>query len=129
MVAATPSVAFAALPSGWRSFQSSGVTATSWRYVPGHSAGSGGPADVMPKGGIIVEVTFPTARGRFKPLRLLLPKRRTTLLEGTKDTPEYRIEGRTHGVNVLIRVDIRDPHPTVSELRVAQRVVSAIRFR
>lgn len=82
----------------------------------------------MPKGGIIVEVTFPAVRGRLEPLRLVLPKRPTTLLEGTKDTPEYRIAGRTHGTNVLISVDIRDPHPTAGELNSAQRVVSAIRF-
>jgi hypothetical protein len=50
------------------------------------------------------------------------------MLEGTRDTPDYRIEGRTHGTNVLIYVDIRNPHPTVAELRIAQRVVSAIRF-
>jgi hypothetical protein len=50
------------------------------------------------------------------------------MLEGTKDT-EYRIEGRTRGTNVLIYVDIRDPDPTVAELRIAEHVFSAIRFR
>ena len=65
---------------------------------------------------------------KFKPLRLVLPRRPTTMLEGTKDT-EYRIEGRTRGTNVLIYVDIRDPDPTVAELRIAERVFSAIRFR
>jgi hypothetical protein len=127
MFAVTPSAAFAALPSGWHSYQSAGLIATSWSYVPGQ--GSGGPADYMPKGGIIVNVMFPTARTKFKPLRLVLPARPTTMLEGTRDTPEYRIQGRTHGANVLIFVDIRNPHPTAAELRIAQRVVSAIRFR
>jgi hypothetical protein len=32
------------------------------------------------------------------------------------------------GVNVLILVDIRNAHPTAAERRVAQRVVSSIRF-
>jgi hypothetical protein len=118
---------FASLPAGWRSYQDAGVIATNWPYAPGQRPG--GPADYMPKGGIIVNVTFPTDRTRFKPLRLLLPRRPTTMLEGTKDTPEYRIEGRTHGRNVIIYVDIRNQHPTIAELRIAQRVVSAIRFR
>lgn len=83
----------------------------------------------MPRGGIIVDVTFPTARTKFKALRLVLPRRPATMLEGTKDTPEYRIEGRTQGRNVLIYVDIRNTHPSVAELRVAERVVSGIRFR
>jgi hypothetical protein len=83
----------------------------------------------MPRGGIIVNVTFPTVAQRFKSLQLVLPKHPTTLLEGTKDTPEYRIEGRTHGVNVLISVDIRNVRPTAAERRKAQRVVSSIRFR
>jgi hypothetical protein len=116
---------FAALPAGWRSYQDAGVVATSWAYAPGQP---GGPADYMPEGGIIVNVTFPTARTRFKPLRLVLPPRPTTMLEGTKDTPEYRIEGRVHDRNVIVFVDIRNPHPTIAELRIAQSVVSAIRF-
>jgi len=82
----------------------------------------------MPKGGIIVNVTFPSVPARYKPLRLVLPRRPTTLLEGTSDTPEYRIAGRVRGVNVLILVDIRNRHPTAAERRVAQRVVSSIRF-
>ena len=122
----TPSAVFAALPAGWRSYQDAGAVATSWAYAPGKRPG--GPADYMPTGGIIVNVTYPTARTKFKPLRLVLPRRPTTMLEGTKDTLEYRIEGRTHGTNVLIYVDIRNPHPTVPELRIAERVVSAIRF-
>lgn len=127
MIAATPSVAFASLPDGWHSYQASGAIATSWDYAPGQAPG--GPADHMPRGGIIVNVTFPTVAQRFKSLQLVLPKHPTTLLEGTKDTPEYRIEGRTHGVNVLISVDIRNVRPTAAERRKAQRVVSSIRFR
>jgi hypothetical protein len=82
----------------------------------------------MPRGGIIVIVTFPSVAGRFEPLRLVLPRRPTALLEGTTDTREYRIAGRIRGVNVLIFVDIRNPHPTAVERRVAQRVVSSLRF-
>jgi len=82
----------------------------------------------MPKGGTIVDVTFPTQNVHFKPLRLVLPHRPAVMLEGTTDTPEYRIEGRMQGWNVMIYVDIRNPHPTAAQLRVAQRVVSAIRI-
>jgi hypothetical protein len=119
-------VSFHALPSGWHSYPGLGAVATSWAYVPGRDIY--GPADHMPKGGTIVEVTFPTQDVRFKPLRLLLPHRPAVMLEGTTDTPEYRIEGRTHGWNVMIHVDIRNRYPTAAQLRVAQRVVSAIRI-
>lgn len=50
------------------------------------------------------------------------------MLEGTTDTPEYRIHGRTHGWNVSISIDIRNSHPTAAQLDEAQRVVTAIRF-
>ena len=119
-------MSFHALPSGWHSYRSSGAVATSWAYVPGRDIY--GPADHMPKGGTIVDVTFPTQNVHFKPLRLVLPHRPAVMLEGTTDTPEYRIEGRMQGWNVMIYVDIRNPHPTAAQLRVAQRVVSAIRI-
>jgi hypothetical protein len=50
------------------------------------------------------------------------------MLEGTTDTPEYRIAERAHGQNVSIFVDIRNAHPTAAQLRAAQRVVASIRF-
>ena len=82
----------------------------------------------MPKGGIAVSVTFPGAPGSYRPLRLRLPRRPAVLLEGTTDTPEYRIEGRVRGWNVNISVDIRNAHPTAAQLREAQRVVTSIRL-
>jgi hypothetical protein len=63
-----------------------------------------------------------------KPLQLRLPRRPAVMLEGTTDTPEYRIEGRTHGWNVSISIDIRSSHPTTAQLEKAQRVVASIRF-
>jgi hypothetical protein len=121
-----PTVSFHALPSGWHSYRSEGAVATSWAYGPGTS--SGGWADHMPPGGIAVSVFFPTAKTRFPLLKLVLPHRPATLLDGTTDTPEYRIEGRVHSTNVFVFVDIRRKQPTVSDLRHAQRVVSSIRF-
>jgi hypothetical protein len=82
----------------------------------------------MPKGGIAVSVTFPDVAGSYKPLQLRLPRRPAVMLEGTTDTPEYRIEGRTHGRNVSISIDIRNSHPTAAQLDEAQRVVTSIRF-
>src|SRR5436190_1627710 len=67
-------------------------------------------------------------RSRYGPLRLVLPRRPATFLEGTRDTPEYRIFGRARAVDVNIFVDIRRLHPTRADLRAAQRVVSRIRF-
>jgi hypothetical protein len=84
----------------------------------------------MPRDGIAVAVYFPHVQGkqRYRPLRLVLPRRPSTLLEGTHDTPEYRIFGRVRGVDVNIFVDIRRLHPSRRQLRAAQRVVSSIRF-
>lgn len=84
----------------------------------------------MPRGAIAVTVYFPHPRGkqRYGSLRLLLPRRPATLLEGTRDTPEYRIFGRVRGVDANIFVDIRRLHPSRAQLRAAQRVVSSIRF-
>jgi hypothetical protein len=124
--AAAPVASFGKLPAGWHAFASAGAVATSWPYEPG--TGRGGWADRMPKGGIAVSVTFPSARVRFEPLRLVLPSRPSVMLEGTRDTPEYRIQGRIRGTNVLVYVDIRSAHPTGAELRTAQRVLAAIRF-
>jgi hypothetical protein len=125
-----PAASFAALPAGWHSFASAGETATSWAYVPGR--GFGGWADQMPRGGIAVSVTFTSSRSRLESLRLVLPRTPAVMLEGTTDTPEYRIAGRTHGqdviILVIILVDIRNPHPTAAQLGAAQRVVASIRF-
>ena len=74
-------------------------------------------------------VFFPNERrSTYPPLRLLIPKRPTTTLEGAPDTPEYRIHGRVLGRDVEVWIDIRRPHPTQAELRAAQRVVSQLRF-
>ena len=51
-----------------------------------------------------------------------------TLLEGTRDTPEYRMRSCIRGRRVQVWVDIRNLHPTQALRRLAQRVVSAIRF-
>jgi hypothetical protein len=50
------------------------------------------------------------------------------MLDGTHDTPEYRIFGRVRGVDVNIFVDIRRLHPSRRQLRAAQRIVSSVRF-
>jgi hypothetical protein len=122
-----PVVSFVQLPAAWRSFQSeNGAYATSWAYRPD----SHGWARHMPRNGITVTVLFPTlARSvRYPPLRLVLPRRPAVFLEGTRDTPEYRIRGRVKGRNALVMVDVRNPHPTAVERRLAQRVLAAIRF-
>jgi len=83
----------------------------------------------MPEGGIAVSVFFPTDKPHYPRLRLVLPSKPFTLLEGTTDTPEYRIHGRVRGVDVEIWTDIRQRHPSLRQLRLAQRVISGIRFR
>ncbi len=86
----------------------------------------------MPKDGIAVNVFFvgkPRATPHYPPLKLVMPKTPATTLEGAPDTPEYRIHGRVDGRDVEVWVDIRRPHPTQKLLRLAQRAVSAIRFR
>src|SRR5262249_32956723 len=75
-----PAVSFVALPVGWHSFASAGATATSWAYTPGR--GFGGWADQMPEGGIAVSVTFTNAGSRLEPLRLVLPREPSVMLEG-----------------------------------------------
>jgi hypothetical protein len=82
----------------------------------------------MPKNSIAVGVFFPKRVPQYPPLKLVLPMRPATTLEGAPDTPEYRIHGRVRGRNVAIWVDIRRPRPTKAQLRAAQRVVSGIRF-
>jgi len=82
----------------------------------------------MPREGIAVYVHFFPRKPRYRPLRLVLPRRPTTLLEGTLDTPEYRIAGRVRGVDLIIFVDIRSHHPSRAQLSTAGRVLSRIRF-
>jgi hypothetical protein len=122
-----PLVSFSHLPAGWRAFSGdNGAYALSWRYRPDRY----GWAPSMPKNGIAVNVFFPiTKTAHYPPLRLVLPKAPATNLKAAPDTPEYRIHGRVSGRDVEVWVDIRRLHPTKPQLRVAQRVVAAIRFR
>jgi len=121
-----PVVSFAQLPSGWHAFKASnGAYALSWRYRPNSS----GWAPSMPRNAIAVNVFFPSEAPRYPPLRLVMPKAPATTLEGAPDTPEYRIHGRVNGRDVEVWIDIRRPNPTQTQLRLARRVVSAIRFK
>jgi hypothetical protein len=126
--APVPVVTFAQLPSGWRSFGGAGgAYATSWPYRPD----SAGWASALPLNGIVVQVYFFPGDQRTtcnRPRPLVLPARPSTLLEGTRDTPEYRMTSCVQGGRVQVWVDIRNPHPTRALRRVAQAVVTAIRF-
>lgn len=82
----------------------------------------------MPRNGIAVQVFFPSERPRYGRLRLVMPRTPATTLEGAPDTPEYRIHGRIDGRDVEVWIDIRHPHPTQKQLRLAQRVISALGF-
>ena len=121
-----PVAHFRHLPQGWHQYRETpDATALNWNYRPN----SYGWASSMPRGGIAVNVYFPPPhKPHYQPLRLVLPRRPATLLEGTRETPEYRIFGRVRGVDVNIFVDIRRLHPTCADLGAAQRVVSRIRF-
>jgi hypothetical protein len=127
--ASTPNVSFSSLPAGWHGTVVQGdggyAYALSWRY----RQNPGGWASSMPKNGVAVSVLFLLSRtATYPPLRLVLPRKPATTLEGAPDTPHYRIRGRVLGRDVEISVDIRRPHPTKAQLRAAQAVVSAIRF-
>jgi hypothetical protein len=123
---------FAQLPAGWQQFAwhqfasngNGSVYALSWRHPNGSGWGLS-----MPRDGIAVTVLFPNDTAHYSRLRLVMPRAPVTTLEGAPDTPEYRIRGQVDGHDVEVRIDIRRPHPTRSELRLAQRAVSAIRFR
>lgn len=120
-----PVARFAHLPVGWHQYpQLPDALALSWRYRPN----SHGWGTSMPRGGIAVYVHFLPGRPHFRPLRLVFPRKPATLLEGTRDTPEYRIFGRVQGADLIIFVDIRRLHPTRVQLAAARRVVSLIRF-
>jgi hypothetical protein len=121
-----PIVSFAQLPAGWHAYAGDpGVYVLSWHY----RENSSGWAPSMPRDGIAVTVFFPTTPTRYPKLRLVIPRHPATTLEGALDTPEYRIRGRVDNRNVAIWIDIRRPHPTTNELRIAQRVIAALRFK
>lgn len=119
-------VSFGHLPAGWRQFPGiGGALATSWPYQPGPR----GWALSIPRNGVVVHVFFVRDTPPYARLLLRLPASTTFALDGAPSIPEYRIHGRLRGHNVEVWVDIRRPHPTTSQLRVAQQVVSALRFR
>ena len=120
-----PAVSFVHLPAGWHAFgEADGAYATSWSYRENSSSW----AASMPRGGIVVRVFFPGTRKPFPTLRLVLPQRPATALEGAPDTPEYRIRGRVRGRDVEVWIDIRRARPTPADLRAAGQALSAIRF-
>jgi hypothetical protein len=123
-----PIVSFAQLPAGWHQIGdgNGGAYALSWRYRPAVD----GWASAMPRNGIVVQVFFlREATPHYQRLRLVMPRSPATNLDGRPDTPEYRIHGRVDGHDVEVWVDIRRPHPTQQQLRLAQRAVSAVRFK
>jgi hypothetical protein len=123
-----PIASFAQLPAGWHRFAGSdgGAYALSWRY----RARVNGWASVLPRNGIAVQVFFlREATPHFQRLKLVMPRSPATTLDGHPDTPEYRIHGRVDGRDVEVWVDIRRPHPTQQQLRLAQDAVSAVRFK
>jgi hypothetical protein len=121
-----PIVSFAQLPSGWHAFNGvNGVYATSWNYHPNSS----GWAASIPRGGIVVTVFFAKDTAHLPALKLVVPRHAATMLEGTTDTPEYRLQGRVNGRDVEVWIDIRKPHPNQTQLRIVQRVISALCFR
>jgi hypothetical protein len=77
---------------------------------------------------MVIHVFFVRDTPPYPILRLRLPASTTFTLEGAPGIPEYRIHGRVRGHNVEVWVDIRRLRPTTSQLRAAQRVVSALRF-
>jgi hypothetical protein len=120
-----PAVAFTRLPSGWHRYGGiGGAYATSWRYRPN----SQGWALAMPRNGIVVRVFFVASRRSYPPLRLVMPAKPSTFLEGAPNTAEYRIHGRLAQCNVEVWVDIRRRHPTKSQRHHAQAVVGSIRI-
>jgi hypothetical protein len=82
----------------------------------------------MPIGGIAVTVFFPHVKTPLAPLKLVLPRRPVAELEGTSDTPEYRIAGSVAGRAVFVWVDVRSKHPSAAERRAAQEALAGIRF-
>jgi hypothetical protein len=120
-----PTVSFAHLPSRWRQYpDNEGGLAMSWPYRPGPA----GWGTSIPHNGIVVQVFFVRDNPLLPRLRLRLPTTTKFTLEGAPDISEYRIFGRVRGQNVEVWVDIRRHTPTARQLRVAQGVVSAVRF-
>lgn len=97
----------------------------SWRSRPGQA----GWGTSIPRNGIVVQVFFVRDNPPLPRLRLRLPSTTKFTLEGAPGVREYRICGRVRGQNVEVWVDIRRRSPTQRQLRVAQSVVSAVRFR
>jgi hypothetical protein len=124
---ATPpiTVSFAHLPPGWRQYpDNGGELAMSWPYRPGPA----GWGTSIPRNGIVVHVFFVRDNPPLPELRLRLPTTTTFTLEGATGVREYRISGRVRGHNVEVWVDIRRSSPSLRQLRLAQSVVSAVRF-
>jgi hypothetical protein len=120
------SVSFAHLPPGWRQYPvNGGGLSMSWPYRPGPA----GWGTTIPRNGIVVHVFFVRDNPPLPRLRLRLPTTTRFTLEGAPDVREYRISGRVRGHNVEVWVDIRRRRPTPRQLRAAQSVVSALRFR
>jgi hypothetical protein len=66
---------------------------------------------------------------RIRHFPLMLPKTTTATQEGEPNIPEYRVFGRFDNLyNIDLRVDINRLHPTAAMLKLAQRVVSGLRF-
>ena len=128
VIAQAPPVAyFARLPPGWHQYgaRQGGPFALSWCY----RLNVHGWASVMPKGGIAVTIFVHREKTNDHPLRLVLPRRPFTELKGVPSTPEFRIHGRVRGAEVEVWVDIRQRRPTATQLQVAQRAISSIRFK
>lgn len=96
----------------------------SWPYRPGPA----GWGTSIPRDGIVVHVFFVRNNPPLHRLRLRLPMTTRFTLDGAPDIREYRLSGRVRGHNVEVWVDIRRHSPTPRQLRVAQGVVSALRF-
>ena len=145
---------FTSVPGGWRVFDGDfGLLsrrgadvesyALSWAYKPNPL----GWANRMSPNAIAVNVILirraptnltanlcretPHLAG-FPPIRqlpLTLPEKTTASQEGEPNISEYRVFGRLDGFyNVDLRVDINRVHPTPAMLRLAQSVVSGLRF-
>lgn len=159
---ATPSPAVVApvrlpkLPAGWTAWSARpflltphGAEAetiiTSWGYR--FSAPGPGPGNVIPPGGILIDVmllrtnvdsshrvnlcsTAPVMPGhpRLTP-PLTLPRATAADFQGTPRVKEFRVFGRYRNLyNFEVRVDIDTRRPVGPRWSVAERVVSGLRF-
>jgi hypothetical protein len=152
--AAVQPAKFTYLPAGWRAFDRLGSFldrrgadvssyAMSWAYKPNPN----GWANQMPPNAIAVQIilirrdpthpladlcrTAPRLSGytTIQRLPLKLPKTTRSSQEGRPTIPQYRVLAHFNKLyNVDVRVEINRTHPTPAMLRVAQRVVSGLRF-